>query len=86
MSVANIRRNGGSHIVSIPPALLDQIKLSTGDAVEILAKDDHIEIYPVVKRITLDDLLAQCDLTAPIEREEEDDLFLGSGPVGGEEL
>ncbi|UES60099.1 AbrB/MazE/SpoVT family DNA-binding domain-containing protein (plasmid) [Roseibium aggregatum] len=85
MSVANIRRNGGSHIVTIPPALLDQIKLSTGDAVEILAKEGHIEIRPV-KKFTLDDMLAKCDLEAPIEHDDEDEIFLGSGPVGSEEI
>ena len=52
---------------------------------EILAKEGHIEIRPV-KKFTLDDMLAKCDLEAPIEHDDEDEIFLGSGPVGSEEI
>lgn len=84
MQKAHLRQVGGSVILAIPPAFLNQLGVSPGSEVGLTIEDDRLIIHPQRKapRYTLEDLLAQCDPLA--ERSEEDQAWLESGAAGSE--
>jgi len=53
MSVARLRRVGGSIMLPVPPALLDQTHLQAGSEVEITLNGSVIEIKAARPRYTL---------------------------------
>lgn len=80
MPTATLRKSGGSTIVALPKALLDQLGLAPNARVEIGLDGDKITIR--ARRYKLDDLLAQCDFTIPVTPEEREWL---DAPAVGEE-
>lgn len=82
---AILRKVGGSVMLAIPPALLDVTKLTAGRRVEVSLEGGRLVIEPQRRpRYTLDELLAQCDRSAPRSAEERD--WVESGTVGNELL
>ncbi len=83
MHTTNLRKVGGSVMLTVPPALLDILQLQPGARVGIAVDRGRLIVEPRLRRrYTLDELLAQCDPKArrsKIERE-----WLDSKPVGGE--
>ncbi len=83
MHTTNLRKVGGSVMLTVPPALLDILQLQPGAKVGIAVDRGRLIVEPRLRRrYTLDELLAQCDPKArrsKIERE-----WLDSKPVGGE--
>jgi antitoxin ChpS len=82
----NLRKVGGSVMVAIPPAMLDQLHLKAGATVGLAIDGDRLILQPQNKpRYTLDELLAKCDESSPApEMSEEDRLWLNLPPVGRE--
>lgn len=38
------RKNGNSYILTIPPALIESLELKEGDSVQLVYKNNHIEL------------------------------------------
>ena len=85
MRTGKLRQLGGSTVIAIPPAMLDQLGLSTGDKVEIALDGDRIAIKRRGRpKYLLADLLAKCDFSIPPNAEET--AWMNDKPVGLEEI
>nr|VFK20138.1 MAG: antitoxin ChpS [Candidatus Kentron sp. LPFa] len=85
MYTTNLGRIDGSVIVTVPPAMLDQLSLRVGAEIGLSVDSGHLVLDPRPRsRYSLDELLAECDPTA--KPNSEDRHWLDSGPVGGELL
>ncbi len=78
----NLRKVGGSIMLAVPPALLNVLHWQPGARLGVSTQDGRLVIEPQRHRYTLDELLAQCDPTAPFS--EEDREWVNSPPVGRE--
>ena len=82
MSEAKLRKVGGSIMLAVPPAVLDELGVGADSVVDLAVKKGKLVVEPKRrKRYTLDELLAQCDPNAPLDRDEE---WLSAPPVGRE--
>lgn len=82
---AVLRKVGGSVMVAIPPALLDVANLAAGSEVAVSVEGGKLVIAPRQKpKYTLQELLAQCEGSAPLSKEDRE--WLSSPPVGVEEI
>ncbi len=82
---AILRKVGGSVMVAIPPALLDDAKLAVGRQVAVSVEDGKLVIAPHAKpKYTLEELLAQCEPAAPSR--EVDREWISADPVGREDI
>jgi antitoxin ChpS len=85
MATTNLRKVGGSVMMVVPPTILERLRLRAGSTVEIETDGDRLIVEPQRKpRYTLEELLAQCDPSAPFS--EEDRAWLDGMPVGRELL
>ena len=85
MHTTNLRKVGGSVMLAVPPALLDVLDLRAGAKVDIGIEEGHLIVAPRTRPCyTLDELLAQCDETAPAD--DRDRAWLEARPVGNELL
>ena len=85
MHSTNLRKVGGSIMLAVPPAILDLLKLGVGSKVDVDVQDGRLVIEPEARpTYSLDDLLAQCDETAPASA--EDRAWVDAKPVGRELL
>ncbi len=85
MHTTNLRKVGGSVMLAVPPVLLDLLKLGAGARVDIGVEGDRLIVAPRTRpSYSLDELLAQCDETAPAD--DEDRAWLDGQPVGNELL
>ena len=85
MHTTNLRKVGGSIMLAVPPAILDLLHLRAGATVGLAVDHGRLVIEPTPKpHYSLDELLAQCDVSA--ETSEEDRAWLESKPVGRELL
>jgi len=83
MHTTNLRKVGGSIMLTIPPALLDILQLRPGSSVGVSVDQGRLVVEPRMRpRYTLEELLAQCDASA--EPSEEDRQWASSPPVGRE--
>ena len=82
----SIRKIGNSAGMILPAVILKKLNLSEGDEIEISEKGNQIVITPgkIKPKYTLKELLAQCDLNAPMPEivNEWDNIQ----PVGRESL
>ena len=84
MYTTNLRKVGGSVMLALPPALLDLLSLRAGATVGVTIESGHLVIEPHPRpRYTLDELVAQCDVSA---LSPEDREWLEAPPVGNEIL
>ncbi len=85
MHTTNLRKVGGSVMLTVPPALLELLKLGVGAAVDIGVENGRLIVQPRVRPVyTLDQLLAQCDqVDTP---SDEDRAWINAKPVGEEFL
>lgn len=62
MSIATLRRSGGSLILTIPPAFAEQNHLSAGDSVEVNIDGARLTVEPrkgrARKRYNIEELMA----------------------------
>ena len=85
MHTTNLRKVGGSVMLAVPPAILELLELQAGSSVGLAVADGRLVIEPIrPPRYTLDELLAQCDATAPVS--DEDRQWLDGRPTGSELL
>jgi antitoxin ChpS len=85
MLTTTLRKVGGSIMMVVPPAVLDMMHLQVGATVALAMDGERLIVESSSKpRYTLEELLAQCDLEAPVT--EEDREWLNSGPAGRELL
>ena len=79
MYTSNLRRVGGSVMLAVPPA----IQMESGSAVSMAVESGRLIIEPSVrKKYSLQELLAQCDASAPIS--SEDGAWTASTAAGRE--
>ncbi|THT98416.1 antitoxin [Lampropedia puyangensis] len=85
MHTTNLRKVGGSVMVAVPPALLDILDLTVGTTVGLAVDNGRLIMEPTKRpSYTLEQLLAQCDSTAELTRDDSD--WLNSSRVGEEIL
>ena len=82
MASAILRKVGGSVMVAIPPAALDELHLAAGATVELTLSEGRLSIAPSRRRYSLDELLTDCD----VDGAQADDDWLADGPVGREAI
>ncbi len=89
MATVNLRRIGDSVVLAVQPALaafqLDRMNLRAGVEVRVEVENGRLVVAPAARpSYALDELLAQCDETAPPDA--EDRAWLDAKPVGNELL
>ncbi len=85
MLTTNLRKVGGSVMLTVPPALLEQLNLAAGSAVSLAVEDGRLVVDPAPPvRYTLEDLLAASDYSPPVSPEER--AWLDAPAVGREIL
>ena len=85
MHTTNLRKVGGSVMLAVPPALLDVLELRVGAKVDVGIEGGRLVVAPRTRpSYTLDELLAQCGDTEPLD--DADRLWLDAQPVGSELL
>jgi len=83
MHTTNLRKVGGSVMLSVPRVLLDILDLRPGAKVGIAVESGRLVIEPQQRRrYTLKQLLAQCDPKARRTKAEKE--WLEGKPAGGE--
>lgn len=86
MHTATLRKIGGSVGLSLPAPLVKSLAFKAGAQVEVLERDGEIVVKPcappVRRRYTLDQLLAQCDFSKRLGKEEREWL---AAPRAGRE-
>ncbi len=84
MRSAVLRQVGGSVMLAVPPALLDLLEVRSGSTVDLDIDGGCLIVVPRrPPRYTLEDLIAQCDRTAP---PGDDDRAWIDGVALGKEL
>ncbi len=85
MHTTNLRKVGGSVMLAVPPTLLDVLNLGVGTKVDIGVEDGRLIVAPRTRpSYSLEELLAQCDDSAPDD--DGDRAWLDATPVGNELL
>ena len=85
MYTANLRKVGGSVMLAVPPAILEMLRMESGSSVSMAVESGRLIIEPNVrKKYSLQELLAQCDASAPLSG--EDSVWTGSSSTGRELL
>lgn len=84
MYTTNLRKVGGSIMLAVPPAFLDQLHLQAGATVGIAITDGRLVVDPKPKpRYTLAELLAASDYSQPLSAEAHEWI---DAPALGREL
>jgi antitoxin ChpS len=84
MHTTNLRKVGGSVMLSVPPAFLDQLHLQAGTTVGLAVDHGCLVVNPHPRpRYTLAELLAASDYSQPLSAEEREWV---DGPAAGGEL
>lgn len=85
MHTTSLRKVGGSIMLAVPPAFLDQLQLKAGATVGLAIADGHLIIQPKAKPLySMAELLAESDYARP--HEAEDQLWVNDSASGGELL
>ena len=85
MYTTNLRKVGGSIMLAVPPAFLDQLHLQTGATVALAVERDCLVVTPRPRpRYTLAELLAASDYSQPQPPDERE--WVDVPAVGGEML
>jgi antitoxin ChpS len=61
-----IQKWGNSAAVRLPSTLLTQLKVALGDKLAVEIRPDGVMLTPARRAYSLTELLAQCDLNAPM--------------------
>jgi len=85
MHTTNLRKVGGSVMLAVPPAMLDQLRLKAGATVGLAVDGDRLILKPQTRpRYLLDELLAASDFSQPLTPEERE--WIDAPPIGRELL
>ena len=83
MHTTNLRKVGGSVMLSVPPVLLDLLQLQPGAKVGLIVDRGRLVVEPQRRRrYTLNELLARCNPKARRGKRERE--WLDSRRLGGE--
>ncbi|MDR1126455.1 MAG: antitoxin [Deltaproteobacteria bacterium] len=83
MYTSKLRKVGGSVMLAVPPAILEMVRLQSGSTVSLAVESGRLIVEPESKkRYSLQELLDQCDPTAPLS--DADSRWAASSPVGKE--
>ena len=83
MYTTNLRKVGGSVMLAVPPAFLDQLHLQAGATVGVIVSDGCLVVEPRRRpHYTLAELLAASDYSQP--QSAEDREWVDAPAVGGE--
>lgn len=77
-----IKKWGNSAGMVIPGVVMKDLGLKPGQSMEAQVVNNQLVLTPVSKKYSLDELLAQCDLSAPETGEQE--VWGKTGPAGDE--
>jgi len=78
-----IKKWGNSAGMVIPGVVLNELGLKVGQSMEAEVKNNQLILKPAIrKRYTLEELLAQCDMDAL--QNSEEDVWGKDNPVGKE--
>ena len=84
MHTTNLRKVGGSVMLAVPPAFLDQLQLQAGATVGLVVDHGRLVMEPKLRpRYTLAELLAASDYSQPQSAEEREWV---DAPAAGSEL
>lgn len=88
MHTTNLRKVGGSVMLAVPPAFLEQLHLQAGATVSLAVDAGQLVMKPQAKkpRYTLAELLAASDYADNAPPSDEDRAWLDAPAVGGELL
>lgn len=85
MHTTNLRRVGGSVMMTVPPTLLELLDIEAGAAVNLVVDDGRLIVAPQKRpHYTMDELLAASDYSQPqpaAEREWVDVPAVGREPL-----
>lgn len=85
MEFVTLRRAGGSLVLTIPKTYARALGLAEGERIGVSVADGKLVADPGIhdrQRYRLEDLLAECDATAPVS--PEDQTWLSDKPAGNE--
>ena len=83
MVTTKLRKVGGSVMLAVPPSILEMVQLRSGATVCLAVENGRLTVEPETrKRYSLGELLAQCDVSAPLPG--EDAQWTASKPRGQE--
>lgn len=84
MHTTNLRKVGGSIMLAVPPALLEQLHLQAGTTVGLIIDHGRLVVEPFPKpHYTLAELLSNSDYSSPLSEEERSWV---DAPAAGNEL
>ena len=87
MHTTNLRKVGGSVMLAVPPAFLEQLHLQAGATVSLVVDAGQLVMKPQDKpRYTLAELLAASDYADNAPPSDEDRAWLDAPAMGGELL
>ncbi len=73
MLTANLRKVGGSIMLAVPPAILDQLQLKAGATVGLAVEGDRLILKAQKKpKYTVEELLAASDYSQPMTAEDRE--------------
>ncbi|MCY4407607.1 MAG: antitoxin [Rhodospirillaceae bacterium] len=85
MHTTSLLKVGGSVMLAVPPPLLDPLEPRAGTPVNVGIMDGRLVVEPRTRpAYTLEELLTQCDETAPDDA--KDRAWLDASPAGDELL
>lgn len=85
MYTSTLRKVGGSTMLAVPPAILNLLQMEPGTRVSMVVEAGRLIIEPNPrKKYSLQELLAQCDASAPVS--DEDAAWTSSSAMGRELL
>lgn len=85
MHTTNLRKVGGSIMLAVPPAFLDQLHLQAGTTVGLVIDHGRLVVEPKPRpRYTLAELLSASDYSQPQPDEERE--WVDAPAAGGELL
>ena len=83
LSTTNLRKVGGSVMLTVPPALLDILDLRSGAEVGLAVESGNLVVKPLRRpRYSLAQLLKQCNPRA--SRARKTNTWVSDKPVGRE--
>ena len=83
MYTTNLRKVGGSVMLAVPPAFLDQLHLQAGAMVGLAIDHGRLVVEPKPRpRYTLAELLAASDYSQPLSVQDRE--WIDAPAVGGE--
>jgi antitoxin ChpS len=81
MTIA-IKKWGNSSGVLLPAFLLKKLGVGNGQELSAEVKNGALVLTPVNRRYTLEELVSQCDMSLPMQ--SEDDVWGRDAPTGNE--